>query len=350
MKIPKATLLPAVAELARVATGRGFPIMGCIRARATNGALFLSACDLDQSLSLELACDGDLPEMAISASKLDHLISGASDDVEFSCYNGRLLIVSGFKAEIGVADASEFSEIKMEKSKKLGVNCDDLADAIESVKWCAASKRNHRDNLKCVHVKLTDTLMMCEAADGKNMARVSKSAICAKAEFLIPVAVTVRMVWALRQDGAVVSISENAIAVTFSGGAYVCKLMEMIYPNYDNGMKEYEFHKLGTINAKALRDAMGGCLFLCPPNETPGIAIELSKDGLWFGTKFSGDMMERTLPGDFASRKLNMNGESLSECLSAFDGDVELLADKDDWSPLLIWAGDLVVYTMQTRA
>lgn len=349
MKIPKTTILPAVSELAKVATGRGFPIMGCIRARATAGALFLSACDLDQSLSLELPCEGDLPEMAISASRLNGLVSAAADEINLTAGSGRLAITSGFKAEIGVADAKDFPEIKMEKSKKIGVNCTDLADAIEAVEWCAASGKNHRENLKSVHVRLSDTMMLCEASSGVSMARVSKSAICAKAEFVIPVAIASRLVWALRQDGAVVSTSENAIAVTFSGGAYVCKLMEMQYPNYDSAMKGYEFTKLGTISAKALKEAIGGCLFLCPPQETPNLAIELSVDSLWFGTKFTGDMMERTLPGEFTSRKLNMNGESLSECLSAFDGEATLLTTKEFDSPLLIQAGDLSVYTMQVR-
>lgn len=247
MKIAKAELEKAL-ECSAAIMGRRttLPIVACVKISAEKNRLTAAASNLDEYCETIVECDGVLKPVCVPYSSLKNIFPILGDSVEIEAKNGRLIIKSNGTFSLNTFDAKEFPPMPEGKFKKIGLNCVDLAVAIETVSF-AASQDEGRHALMAVHVVCEAKKIIAEACNGRELARVEKNSIAAESEFQVWNGFAKNFTAHLGNKKAVLELSERWVSVTHENGSYFCKGVETPYPNTSHFLK-WDHEQLGSID------------------------------------------------------------------------------------------------------
>lgn len=345
MKIPREQLtiaLKPASDILRAKATHDSPRY--LKVEAAKGKLILSANDSNQSAVTEVECEGDLKPTLIQIANLQNIMPLFGDNVTIENGEKDLRIRSGGNNyfRLPVAPLTEFQVIVTDKLTKIAVNCKDLADCMDRVKF-AARKEDSRPPLFGVNVRLSATKIIAEASTGLIFAQMTKASIAADAEFLIPFPFVANVVTNLRQPGAVLSVGATRISISFDGGCYSCGLMEVKFLNL-NKQIEQKRSKIGEITPREWLpvfrtiEAMAGesGKMMAP------VTVEAGR------VKFEGENGTVDRATDKLSKKLRLNAATFTPCLEAFGEGVAKVSLYEEGS-LCVEQGDLLVASTQLR-
>jgi hypothetical protein len=343
MKIPRellATALKPAADILRAKPTQDAPKY--LKVEAAKGKLKLSANDSNQSAVTEVDCEGDLKAVCVPFNNLQNLMPLFGENVTMDAGGPALRIRSSGNFSLNVAPITEFSEIVTDKMNKIAVNCVDLADCIDKVKF-ASRKEDSRPNLFGVTVRLSAKKISAEASTGLIFAFMEKASISVDAEFLIPFPFLENVVTSLRNAGAVLSTSKTKVAVEFDGGCYLCSFLES--EPVKSMLKHFEVRKpAGEIEPREWVPIFRGINNMASIDEkmSPRVFIEAGR------LKYDGTQGSVDTKVDKLSKPLKLNASTFLQCLEAF-GEGKAKASIGENSAFILQQGDLLVVTTQLR-
>lgn len=314
-----------------------------LKIEAAKNRLTLSANDNNQSSITEVPCDGDLKPMCVTFFSLQNIMPLFNDKVTMEAHGTQLRIKSNGNYMLNIIDPKEFVEIKTDKMPKVAVNCADLAECIDRVKF-ASRREDSRVTLYGAGVILSAKKMTVKASTGLVFARMEKASIAADAEFMVPYPFIQNTISALRNPGAVLSVSDNRISVAFDGGMYACSLLGVKFPTSYNGMETAKRSALGSfkplewlpifrsIYAMAGEDGKVRC----------DVVIENGR------AKFEGKQGSVDTKITKLAKRIKVNAATFIDCLEVF-GDAEVKSSVTPDSAFMMEQGELLVATTQLR-
>lgn len=343
MKIPREQLaiaLKPAADILRAKPTQDAPKY--LKIEATKNKLTLSANDSNQSAVTEVECEGDLKPLCVPFNNLQNLMPLFGDNVTMDADKTVLKIRSSGNFSLNTAPVTEFAEIALDKLKKIAVNCVDLADCVDRVKF-ASRKEDSRPNLFGVTIRLSATKITAEASTGLVFAFFQRASISVDAEFLIPFPFVDNVVTSLRNPGAVLSVSNTKIAVEFDGGCYLCSFLECA--PVPSMLKHFvERKSIGELVPAELVPILRGVNNMTQGEEKmcPRIFIEDGKLGFVCNQGSVNTKVAKL------SKPLKLNASTFIGCLEAF-GVEKCKASVTKDSALVMEQGDLTVSTSQLR-
>lgn len=302
---------------------------------------------LNRESALErIGCDGDLPAVYVDLNRLLWAVESSEEKVSITTDGTALIIKSKAVCRVPIFSADTFVEAKPSASwTKQGVNCLDLAKAIDSVAFCAATN-DDRFQLMSIHVMAQETGIFATAADGRRAARLSIPAISSKFEMLVPSESRTGLVDALRRDGAVFSLNENAIMVQHSEGQYATQQIEGPYLNTEGFFKPFD-KQIGICAANSIRECVQILQGVTPVDPLKGVWLVLSKDET--GLRISNDHFDQSIAGEFELEKLKFDAKYFQTVINAFkDSEVNLAYDSSSHA-MSFESGNLKVVVASQR-
>lgn len=343
---------PLADALARIKTSIGgartLPILSCVKISAKNGTLKLEGSDLDQWHSEEIPCEGNLAETCVSLNYLASAIGGAKTEIEGGALG--MTVTGDFgSTEIATLEAEEFPPAPKHKEASIhGVSCADLSAAIKSVFW-SASTDIASYVLQSAHISSKAKKLIAVSTNGRELAVVEDAVIGSDFEMLVPDKFASNLCAALLRDGAVLSTDKNNIRVQHLGGSYSCKQLDGSFPNYRQVIPDKKVW-LGEIESSRFKELLARCLCFAAQLEANG-KFTFSKTGL--KVDFAGDNKTKLsyhIGGKFSEFVIALNIRSLFKIMQNIKGEsVGVYHAGDDFSPITIESGNLVVLTMPMR-
>lgn len=256
MKIETKPLLVALDRVVSLASKRtSLPVLNSVKLEASHGILSVSATDLECFANACCPCEGSLPEaVCVPAVMFLGLVRGMGPTVDLGIGDGKLTMFGTGRATIGYLAGEEFPAFPS-KGISLGVSTTDLADCMSQVAW-AASPNDPSNHLNgAVWVKCAPKLMRVAATDRKKFAQATRALICAETELLLPVKHAIAFAEALRQDDAVLSLSDNWAVCSSPMYSIAVRLVEGTYYHLD-GLLNMERQTIGEVEVKPFLDAL----------------------------------------------------------------------------------------------
>lgn len=351
MKIETKPLREALDLLRPIVKGRTLPILNCVLLEAKNGQLTITASDIDQFQSERVDCDSDLDALCVNASHLSSCL-GAGEYVGLKQGGTFLEIKSdGRVYKLPIHNANEFPAFPESKNHKLqGISCEDLAEGIQSVAFCAHTNPD-RYALMSVHVLSKPKMLLCEACDGGNGAMWERPLICPAFEMLIPSDFASRTADALLCKGSKLKLSDNSAMITHDTGYYYCKQSEAKYPDTSN-IRGHKTAPLGELEVKSAVDALESCTRLIDTSKTASGLMTFSKSGLDIYFSSLHGSCSINLPGKFEIHEASVNIQSMLKCFRAIKADkCSILRNdtKDSGEFIALRSGDLGIISMCLR-
>ena len=341
LELLTAALKPA-ADILRAKAAKDTPRY--LKVEASSNSLRLSANDASQSVIMDVACDGELKPFCVPFLNLQNIMPLFGENVSMDLTDKTLKIRSKGSFSLNIVDVKEFVDIKTEKAPKIAVNCVDLADCIDAVKF-ASRVEDSRVNLFGVNVRLTAKAVLAEASTGHIFAKMEKASIAADCEFLIPFPFIANVVSNLRNPGAVLSVSESRISIAFDNGCYACSLFGVKFPQMIHQLEEKpkligEFKPADWLPTFRSVYSMAG--------EEGKLRTDVTiEDGR---LKYQGPQGTVDTKIDKLSKPLRLNAGTFIGCLEAFgDNSCKAYTNASDAFLMRAGAGDLMVATTQLK-
>lgn len=342
MKIPLELLnvaLKPAADILRAKATKDAPRY--LKVEASKNRLRLSANDGSQSAVTDVECDGDLAPVLIPFAKLQNIIALFGENVTMEVSGSTLRIRSKGTFALNTVDIKEFVEVKSEKMPKIAVNCVDLADCVDRVKF-ASRVEDSRTNLYGVNVKLSAKQIVAEASTGLIFATMEKASIAADCEFLIPYPFIANVISNLRAPGAVLSVTENRISIAFDSGCYACSLLGVKFPNMLEALN-VKPKSIGEFKPADWLPAFRGIYALAGEDGKLRTDVTIEEGRLKYQKQDSVDTKI-----DKLSAPLRLNAGTFISCLEAF-GDSPVKAFLTANKAFMLRGGDLMVATTQLQ-
>src|ERR1700744_5695858 len=292
----------------------------------------------------EIECDGDLKPICVAAHSLKNIAQLFDKNVVMDLTGSTLKIRSGGSYTLNTVSTDEFPTIPLDKLTKIGVNCKDLAECIDAVKF-AIRTSDERPGLYGVNIKLAAKTLIAQATTGIIIARMEKAGIAAECEYLIPYPFVGNFISALRNDGAVLSASDARVLVEYENGCYSCTLATHKFPALDNQLKG-KHPKIGEFKPVEWLSTFRKILAMAGGDGKLRCDVTV-KDGRM---KYDGKQGSVDRATDKLSKILRLNASTFTACLEAF-GDNKVVASMYDQESgggaLRLDHGDLTVLSTQ---
>lgn len=238
MKIKSLTLLKAIEPLLPVTQGRNIiPITRCLRMEVVLGRLKILATNTVEYSERTVECDEkkDINPFCVDASRLSTVLSRETAEVVGLEIDGGWLNYKGSAAvKFAVLDAAEFPPFPDQKMESIGLNCEDLADHVDSVEWVTSlvSKDALLDRpiFGTVNIVTSARIMSALATNGSVGAIRESAAICSDSNFSVPREHIGAFCAALRAEESDLLVGENHVAVTFLGGRWLARMIDSKFP------------------------------------------------------------------------------------------------------------------------
>lgn len=314
-----------------------------LRIEATKGRLKLSAHFDNQSSITEVDCDGDLKPLCVQFHLLQNINPLFDKNITMDWSgNGNLQIKSRGNFSIGSMPENFYSEMPLEKMNKIAVNCADLAECIDKVKFCSRST-DERPTLYGVTVRLSPKRIIAEASTGLAMASMTKASISVEAEFLIPYPFVENISNALKKDGAVLLVSKTKMGVEFDGGCYMCSFLE-VEPQ-KSMLRHFEKRKaIGEVTPAEWAPIFRSVNAMATDGEkmSPRVFIEAGR------LKYEGIQGTVDAKVDKLTKPLKLNASTFLPCLESFS-EATCKASIAEGDALVLEQGDYLLATTQLR-
>jgi hypothetical protein len=344
MKLTKELLAQALkpaADILRAKASSDVPRY--LKLEAANGRFKISANDQNQSSVTEVDCEGDLKPVCVTLGSIQTILPLFGESVTIEMSGANLKIRSQGTFLLNTFSANEFPTIPTDKMPKVGVNCSDLADCMDKVKF-ASRKEDSRTNLYGVCIKLSPKKIVTMAATGIIFAKIEKAAIAPACEILVPYPFVANLVSSLRNVGAVLCCSSNRVKVEFDGGMYECGLFDAKFPAMLENLETAKRTGIGSFKPVEWLPVFRSIFSMA--GEEGKLRSDVIIDGGCLEHKGAGGSVNVKI--DKLTRKLNLNASTFIECLEAF-GDDECKAFVTADGALILEKGDLMVATTQLR-
>lgn len=343
MKIENELFQSALQTIGAIAKSKGHAdAPSLVRLEADKGVFRMTANEGGEYAMTEMKCEGELKPVCVASQNLQTIAVLFDKNVTIDKKENRVLIRSGGSYAMNGVSADQFVGLPLDKMTKIGVNCHDLVEGIDRVKF-ASAKVDARPSLFGVHCRLAPTEIICSASTGLAMARYQKASISAEADFLIPYPFVGNMISALKQDGAVLSVSDKRLMVSFTGGCYSCALMEGKFPDTEK-MISQKHPKIGEFKPSEWLPVFRTILGMA--GESGKMRCDANiKDGR---IKYEGESGAVDRAIDKLSKPLRLNAATFTPCLEAFDDSVCKASLYEDGA-LCLEQGGLMVLSTQLR-
>jgi DNA polymerase III subunit beta len=348
MKIKTQALKTALNNVRPAIRGRAtLPILACVKLKTQKGKLCISATNLDEYFIEFIEADGEMEPICVSYEYIYLALSGESCELKLD-KNWLTIICQNAETKIATMDADEFvAPPKLDKPTTHGLACSELAESIKSVAW-ASSTDESRYILKSVLIESTAKKLSVLATNGRELAIHKSELIGSDCSILAPSAFISGFCSALVRKGAILSDNENQIHVTHDEGEYFCKKLEGNYPNYKQVIPTDQ-KPLGSVAVAEFLGVVSSCVGFRDESEARGI-FTFSKTNMLI--EFIGDngtALTRKLDGKFEKLVIGLSTKKLVRIFSNLKTEEAKLFFNDEFSPIVIEAGDLQVTTMPMR-
>lgn len=307
MTIKTSDLRAALARVTPVLKGRNtLPILSCVKL----GDGSIEATSFDEFATASIGGNGNA--CCVFGQRLVSALQFAKgEQSELVIKDNTLVITSdGREWKMPTMPVGEFPDAPKDAFKRIGVNCQDLAECIENVTWAADPDANVIPYAKhLLHISLSPKAMMVEAASSSGMARCQKAVISASADVTMPSSFADGLMAALREDGAVLAVGDKYLQVQHEGGSYTCKLSEAKYPSADvERVISAKAEPVGKVYAAIMAEALASCVALESKNGFDRTFVEWGPRGATITFRaVDNHGHTATVPGEFVSLKAEIN-------------------------------------------
>lgn len=340
MRIKSSNLKAAFSKVAHLATGRpSLPILMCVKLEAAENILTITATDIECYALARCECEGDFPPVCINARVFSTLISG--EEMTLTADNSKLTVQGQGRAVLSLEDAAAFPAWpKRVDAKAIGLNCQDLADAIAVVGWCADDKQIARPICACVNVDCTAKSIKASCVNGKQLSCCEKLSIAAPCSFMIREQHASTLIDALESEGCEFSIMENFVSATAKGFACAVRIMEGQWFDIARIMND-EREIIGIIETRPVIDALSSIASLAIEADMSA-PCEIDFSGKELRISFEGrvNSFEKSMPMKSGAFHIRAAATLLKQILENTDGD-EIKASLLAQNALLLESGDV---------
>lgn len=349
LKINTNKLAAALKNLSQIAKPKNtLPILSCVLIESTTKGLQITADNLDMRQSEIVEAEG-ISKKPFCVNYAHLAISvGQGEETTLELTDNHLTIQpSGVK--LATLDAADFPASPTETFKGIGVSCADVADGIDAVSWDCKKPNAGEPSKEAVNLVGEPKQLTAVATDGASLALFQRGIICSAFDVNIHQDFCAMLSYALRREGAVVSISDKRVRVVHGSGSYSCKLWEPPFPNWKCVMPD-KITTLGEAEAEPIKDYARMSLGLFDdPENFPSARLKFNGTGLDIESKFKTTEASRHFDGKFSPLEIRFNLQKLASCLGAFGVPKVMLSATDEFSPMKMAGGDLTVLLMPTR-
>jgi hypothetical protein len=341
MKINPKQLLAAVTALLPITQKRTtLDVMRTIHIEGFGNWLTLRAMNADEFAERVIDCEGDFPPVCVNAERLATYLqheSKAEVVIEPAEMAGRLNYRGGAKASIACIAADQFPASPNHKMESIGLNCEDLADAIESVEWVLAlntkEQLTSRPWVGAANVTTSEKSMRTMATNGHMLAVNSSASICGPCCFDIMREYIPTFCAGLRAEGSDLLLGESNIGVSFKGGRWIGRLLEEKFPIEGAlQMMQCDFKKVGSMMPSDLMPHLEICnSFVTTGKGFIPIRIEFEAKGALI--KFNAvdaDSYEYPIDGKFTPGIWKANSQELLAAVRKLNPDLPFTIKADD--------------------
>lgn len=347
MKVKTKDFRAALDKVAHLATRRtSLPALNCVQLQSVSKTLQVITTDMECFALSKCECDGTLEPVCVSPKLLTGLLSG--DDVELSITNGAFKVKSQGSAILSTVPADEFPEWpSSDGAKALGVNCSDLADAIESVAWLADNKQEARPQCGAVYIHCSPKSITAITTDGHGMSYFNRPAIAVEGELLVNCENYKILVDALRHDGAIIKTTDKWVMVesdTFSVAVRRMQCQPFSFDKIINAPRTL----IGLIDAKWLKSQLATITNLGTTLDW-GCRTHLNFTGKTLQVEFIGKANSFDTEMPFKCKNpvsLMVNADWMKKLLDNTEGD-ELKMSVTDNHAVVVESGDVANYLQQ---
>lgn len=349
MKIKTSDLTEALTRLKPIISRRTtLPILSCVKLHTERNRLHLTVSDLDQYQVERIECDGEFEPCCINFNYLLNALGGEAVSLKRNKTSVDVRCDFGV-TELDVLEAEEFPPPpKCDGLKPIGVSCEDLSKAINSVAW-AASTDETRWILNSVHVAGSSKRLEVVSTDGRQMARIEQPLISSDFEILIPSAFASSVAEVLARKGSELSANGDHIKISHENGNYYAKQVDGKFPNYKQVIPVKQ-EKIGDFEVGPFREMLGRCKFYADYARSLAAQIAFGKSGAEIEFVGKASNLNLVAPGEFKSFNAVVDAETFHRCLSNLQAERATIfkdASEDKFPMIIMQAGDLFIYTTQ---
>lgn len=317
MKLKTKALASACRRLIPVTSTKGLPLYGYFQILGLE--LGLGICATGPSASAEQTVPGSghgVTDCCVLASMFTRIIESAGEDVELLTEGEKIVIRSGWESKLNTLPASQFIQPTIGSGANVDANASEIAEAIDSVSFCAATNRLAQELMCFVRIENHKGELQVFAG-GVQSACLT---ICSPSKSIFGISIPIEnaglIAEYLHEDGAKLTVGDW-IKVTTPTGSFASKLSDLKYPNYRNAVPEAN-HIVGSVPREELLSHLKQCLLLDPFVDvfTGKCRLQFSKTGLDISSHSKSGDFKATIPGDFRELDVTFSTEKLAMMVS----------------------------------
>lgn len=328
----KEVLLKSLRNVINIVSQRTtMPILSNILLEVENNKLYLSATDLDISITTSINVEA-IEDGAItihSKSFFDIIRELPNKPIEISVKENKVKIKTenGKYSMVGLSK-DEFPAIPHDqKGDSVALDFSQLKDMIENTTF-AVSKNDTRKELNGIYWKVEEDESIMVATDGHKLSKTQiklTEKIASKKEIIVPPKALDQVCRLLgeSEEGQEVVISDNYAIFKFENTSLYTRLIEGPYPNYEQVIP-YSNNKELVVNRQMLLSSIKR-VGIFSDFQTHQIRLSIKQDKLILSAinrDINGEAQEE-IAGSFTGEDMDMgfNGNYLIEILKRFNSD-----------------------------
>jgi DNA polymerase-3 subunit beta len=277
IRVSQAMLAAALSSADRVApASSGVDIARCVILAAANGVLTIRATDFDLWITLEVACEGDLTECAVNASRLLDVASQMRSDVlSVEAADGKLSIRGerGASRNLPLLPTSAFPvPAALEKEVSAGLDATRFREGVDFVRpYVSLSPNPHVPS--GIRIHSVRGAMRAVAASSAGMGFAEVGDCIAEFAVTLPLPFLDVLDRCLPKDGPFfLCATERSVEAAWKGGSLRSPVIAGSYPDYERLIPSEHSGKL-LVNADELAGATKSARGLGEDSKAAGSAI-----------------------------------------------------------------------------
>lgn len=358
-KAKAATGLAATVEAAEFARRLGFvtgaiarrntiPILDCVLLEARQGIVQLTATNLDQQSSAELAAEVLQPgAVCVDAGRLATIVSRMAGQLTITLEDATLKLAAGrARAEMPTLPAGDFNNLScVDDGETFEIASGVLAAGFGSVMH-AASNEESRYYLRGVYVEPSGSALNFTATDGHRLASLRITAGLPAGmnfeAFIVPRDVLRDYVkFCERADGPVqMTVSDRRMQLSAHGETHITKLVDGTYPAYERVIPKDAGVRIAVPKSE-LKAAVGVAM-TGTEEKSRAVRFEAEEGRLVCRSGRDCDFAEAIIEGTDIEpcEPFGLNGKYVLEALEACGGEEVELVVIDGATPVRFETGD----------
>lgn len=339
-----------------IARRNTIPILDCVLLEARAGTVSLTATNLDQQSSAELAADVPQPgAVCIDAGRLATIVSRMTGALTITLEDATLKLMAGrARAEMPTLPASDFNSLSgIDDGQTFEIASGVLGAGFGSVMH-ATSTEEARYYLNGVFVQPVGGALVFTATDGHRLASLRVTAGLPAGldfdSFIVPRAVLRDYVkFCERADGPVqMTVSDRRLELCAHGERHITKLIDGTYPDYERVIPKAAGARIAVPKAE-LKAAVGVAM-TGTEEKSRAVRFEAEEGRLVCRSGRDADFAEAIVEGTDIEpcEVFGLNGKYVLEALEACGGEQIEIVVIDGATPIRFETGDALRQCIMT--